>query len=75
VLAGPGAMHGVRNILRKSVGLACCIAAATSFIKVRLNGHPILVLTQRPSLRIRLRRKLGLTEPSGYRILVPETRR
>jgi hypothetical protein len=51
------------------------IAAAASLVNLRLNGKPILVLTKHPSLRTRLRRKLGLTESSGYRILVPEIRR
>jgi hypothetical protein len=48
------------------------IAAAASLVTVRLNGKPLMVLTKHPSLRTRLRRKLGLTEPSGYRIVVPE---
>jgi hypothetical protein len=30
------------------------------------------VLTKHPTLRNRIKRKLGLREPSGYRIVVPE---
>ena len=48
------------------------IAAAASFVKLRLNDQPILLLAYHPSLRTRIKRKLGLTKPSGYQFVVPE---